>query len=1378
MMLKADGGFGQSRPGLRMLLWALLVLAAVAQSRPAEAQGYDTARWGPGADGMSVGICNTTRYLYSCFAVACDETGDLSFKFTFNTGDYERRPQTLFRVDRFNATYPFQSDRSGGLSMQVDPVAHRPALEALASGSQLVFSPGYQHYFSLRGSGRALEGLLARCEAGNVPDRTASNRVEALDAPPDGDETGLVWKNEFDQWKWFFNTDFPQNDLTSGFDDPSLKDVPEETCKARCVDLLSCRGYTYFRKTCILKSEMSRSKPFQGAQSVRLEKRAPPWPAPRLPHPDVQIAKGLARAETEAAYVAEVRRRAKRYGGACDAERAEMAAIAEGFSADIEQTATRAGTMLEVTWRGNDLTRALPMWFMVTSEAPVRFSGIGSYALGPDAMGPFGIPTDQARTRGITALYARGAGREGRIGLIPLTAGRPTVDLVLVGYLRACEETVAFSRKTVTLDITPDTPELVIHDEFDASAWEYEIALPDHNRLIWFNDDRVLLLDASDQSEVAEHAGQGLSLSPTGRFISLLAPDVVIDVIDGAVVAQHVEPDTARASWLRQDSFALSDTGPWGDIDLISLFHDGVNVQDQNTGPSCCRARDVNAIATVDLENNAVIVAGTLGHQVTALQNRNVSDGENAGSGYAIDGKVTDAALMRAVRSFAPVTDVALEPVWDSPIGPMVTRRIGTRVDQQGDRYQPDYARPLEARRLAAAPVQGDTITFRGLGRVQWQEPEPELRGVAADLARVGLTFAPSVEAVSKWDLPEENKDHRSYLKVAFSAPYEALRAEMRDDLAAHGFALNWELPKSDALQWDCNEWTAGEGITWSNTPSVGTFSSRFDAVHKLTSGRREIWILRAVCQAGATLGSLRQETYTAIFDSEQLSDMAPRDTVIDETLTMGNSGVDLMAEHPIIWRLYADRYLLGVSAEAGGVMLVDLQDFELRLKTGDLDRASLLADAALTEDLRHLVQINSDGSFSVYRLDGFARVLDGRIIDREVAVWISSYQFDATAEGGNYISTRFPGIAGEHALEQFDTALRVPGLVGKVLAGETIAPPPAIGLPPQLTGAFSAGEGTVDISYRMSSDPDGVTLHLYQDGLLTESFAAAGAEGAFQATRLSGARWVSLVAEDPDGFLSRPIGADLGDPPEATPLRLLSIGLDRYADAGLPPLGFAASDAGLVAEALAAGGNGRSTLADPRVLTDGAATRDTVLASVRDLVEGLSPGEHAVLFFAGHGLLAEDGGFHLAVADTRLSDVSGSALRFAEIAGIVAGARGRVTILLDACHSGAAGTGAFATNDDVLAGTPGKVPSNVLILSASRGREVSQESPDLGAGLFTRAVADVLQAPESHDDNANGQLELSEFYTSVRRLVTQRSGGAQNPWIARSRAVGDLGLF
>ena len=104
----------------------------------------------------------------------------------------------------------------------------------------------------------------------------------------------------------------------------------------------------------------------------------------------------------------------------------------------------------------------------------------------------------------------------------------------------------------------------------------------------------------------------------------------------------------------------------------------------------------------------------------------------------------------------------------------------------------------------------------------------------------------------------------------------------------------------------------------------------------------------------------------------------------------------------------------------------------------------------------------------------------------------------------------------------------------------------------------------------------------------------------------------------------------------------------------------------------------------------------------------------------------------------------------------------GRVLVLLDACHSGAAaGDGSkLASNADLLRSLMSA--SNVTVLTSSTAGEVSREDQNWGNGAFTKVLMDAF-GPDT-DENHDGVISMSELTRYVARQVPLLTGNSQHP--------------
>ncbi len=164
------------------------------------------------------------------------------------------------------------------------------------------------------------------------------------------------------------------------------------------------------------------------------------------------------------------------------------------------------------------------------------------------------------------------------------------------------------------------------------------------------------------------------------------------------------------------------------------------------------------------------------------------------------------------------------------------------------------------------------------------------------------------------------------------------------------------------------------------------------------------------------------------------------------------------------------------------------------------------------------------------------------------------------------------------------------------------------------------------------------------------------------------------------------------------------------------------------------------------------------------------------ILYFAGHGATEQDtmspdgDGLekYLLPHGADMKDLYASALPMREIQHIFNRIRSqRLVFVVDSCYSGASGgrtirmAGLRANISNAfmerLASGKGRV-----ILSASGANEVSQESEELGHGVFTYYLLQGLQGPA--DTDGDGLITVDEAYSYVSRRVPDATGQEQNP--------------
>jgi Caspase domain len=234
--------------------------------------------------------------------------------------------------------------------------------------------------------------------------------------------------------------------------------------------------------------------------------------------------------------------------------------------------------------------------------------------------------------------------------------------------------------------------------------------------------------------------------------------------------------------------------------------------------------------------------------------------------------------------------------------------------------------------------------------------------------------------------------------------------------------------------------------------------------------------------------------------------------------------------------------------------------------------------------------------------------------------------------------------------------------------------------------------------------------------------------------------------------------------PPGAV-LHVLTIGVDKFGDkAGGLRLDYAADDARDVANALRESQKlapGKPSLyADVKVESlideqaDNNAISDALDRMAASMAKSDSNQDVALILVSSHGEMIQ-GKFYLIPYGFDLGSENASrhsalpASEFAEKIAAIA-ARGKVLLLLDACHSGAVGPSGWVTTPDVKALQDTMNLKNVTVLTSSNEKELSRELVEWGHGALSQAFLDALRAAGDSD----GVVKLSAIVGAMANEV------------------------
>ena len=561
-------------------------------------------------------------------------------------------------------------------------------------------------------------------------------------------------------------------------------------------------------------------------------------------------------------------------------------------------------------------------------------------------------------------------------------------------------------------------------------------------------------------------------------------------------------------------------------------------------------------------------------------------------------------------------------------------------------------------------------------------------------------------------------------------------------------------------------------------------------SVGKVQAEGFDLTLFSSLCELGDGISTITASLYDSRRPGQllDLSKLVDSDTLL-RTLCNGQITCEFAAE------LSLNRYLIIWPRGYRTTAIIDAEERRVIGALDGLPSPDVTQRMSLSRDLKTLTKLDKDGGFQVIALRPAQKdaeghltqastkvdvLLSGRVVDDEVVVWTASGQFDSTAEGASHVAVRFPGRSGEYTLDQFHKFFHENDLLKRALAGEEFKPPVVKNFPPSITAKPSFAADSIAAKIDFLGDDPVDEIRIYQDGLMTNVVpVAADAKTIDVSTkRLPGARWVAFLARGPSGLYSQPSTFDAGLFPGARRrVHIVSVGIDHYDDEKIQQLHFAGSDAARFLKTLQDKAGTSVEIVSQTLLRDAEASREAILARLNETIAKSEPGDSILLFVAGHGVQAADKNYYLATSVTRVDNIENTSLRWSDLSNALAKARSRIAVFLDTCQSGKAGTDFFATNDASVSALIDRAPSGILIFSASKGREESEESADHGGGVFTSAVIAALSDPKT-DRNHNGVIEASELYASVKRAVVEATEGRQTPWFARNDMVGDFVPF
>jgi hypothetical protein len=520
------------------------------------------------------------------------------------------------------------------------------------------------------------------------------------------------------------------------------------------------------------------------------------------------------------------------------------------------------------------------------------------------------------------------------------------------------------------------------------------------------------------------------------------------------------------------------------------------------------------------------------------------------------------------------------------------------------------------------------------------------------------------------------------------------------------------------------------------------------------------------------------------------------------------------------------------VAVGPGGVLLAGTVDGRLVVAKGakPIEATSpggALRTIVVRADGKRAASVSDDGAVRIWDLAKPA--LLATLVEASDGESFASTPGGAYAggrEAANQLGWIFDGPTEGFAFERFAGQLARADIVAKRLADATTDLNVAIVRPPRVTITKqpppSGSKVQLGLRVESASGKPG-SLRVFVNGrqAVSATVDTTGKDIALDVPLEAGSNVVTVVAFDEAGRSSNPKSIDVGMPAATTrpDVWVIAAGVGWYPNLPVEDqLEGSVNDAYAIADVFTAqaGPGKRYDKAHVTVLEDEQVTGESLDKALAQLAS-MKPTDVAVVFLAGHGVRlpkTDDMVFLTGTAKLDKTTWASAGIGWARIGAALAKAKGRVIVLLDACHAGNVTQEQIVPNTQLADDLVGTQRAGVLVFAASKGSQKSLEenaaravtldddqkvlvkhkrvpkkapppptptTPTAprerrGNGYFTGAVVAALDSPVT-DVNRDGAIQTAELITQVQLRVIRASRGKQTPWVARRELFGDFAL-
>ncbi len=604
-----------------------------------------------------------------------------------------------------------------------------------------------------------------------------------------------------------------------------------------------------------------------------------------------------------------------------------------------------------------------------------------------------------------------------------------------------------------------------------------------------------------------------------------------------------------------------------------------------------------------------------------------------------------------------------------------------------------------------------------------------------------------------------------------------------------------WDVKKGELIRTFRSHPTINSSKGYGQITSVGFSSDNLFVTALGMNGDRKSWNIASGKEENISLNkfSLRFSTADRFSDGRLLSGMWGTKFVtifnprFDDSFTLGEHTTGVTAV-----RFSADGEI-AVSGEKAGLIKI-WKASRMNKRLGELKgHLDAVTSISLIKDGSIIGSSSKDNTIRIWDKKEKKEIV--KLISSKNGEWIIATPdgyYNTSPEGSNLIHWSSIDRKETYSFEQFESLFRRPDIIKARLSGDLNAGKPAPELTPppsvEIAGHIRFKETLTKseiLTVITHSKRTVESLRVFNNGRPVEEIKINAKEKqiSIDVPLIKGVNRITVVAYDDRGFSSNPKHLDVISKDSSLPrpnLNILGVGISGYPN--LPAswqLDFAHTD---VKALIGAFQNQKGQMfreVHSKIIVNTDATVDSIAEALTHLSE-ISKNDIVIIALAGHGIKDKDGKFYFLTSKGSINELEESGLSWSMFRDHLSRIKGRVVLFLDACHSGSIVKDTVVPNDELAQEFFSGRRGGVMVFSASKGRQYSMESPDIGDGfgIFSYAVTQGLTVKSREADvSGNGYVEFMEIVDYVRRYVDKETYGTQTPWLSRKELFGDFAI-